>query len=95
MRREVPAVVSETVSASISIKASADAIFAVLADPAKHAAVDGTGWVGDPLDRQPLKASGQVFRMAVYHPDHPNGNYEMANRVQVLDPLHVISWEPG
>ncbi len=87
--------VSETISTSITIKASADAVFAVLADPETHAAIDGTGWVRDPLDHQALKGSGQVFRMAMYHPNHPNGNYEMANRVQVFDPPHAISWEPG
>ncbi len=86
---------SETIRASINIKAPAAAIFAVLADPASHAAIDGTGWVRDPLDRQSLTASGQVFRMAMHHSDHPNGNYEMANRVQVFDPPHAISWEPG
>jgi uncharacterized protein YndB with AHSA1/START domain len=88
-------VASDTVSASITIEAPAEAIFAVLVDPAKHAAIDGTGWVSDSLDRQPLSASGQIFRMAMYHANHPNGNYEMANRVQVFDPPHAISWEPG
>ncbi len=86
---------SETISASMTVKAPADAIFAVLADPAKHAAIDGTGWVCDPLDRQPLTASGQIFRMAMYHPNHPDGNYEMANRILVFDPPHAISWKPG
>ena len=85
----------ETVSATTIINAPAEAIFAVLVDPAKHAAIDGTGWVSDPLDRQPLSASGQIFRMAMYHPNHPNGNYEMANRVEVFDPPHAISWKPG
>jgi hypothetical protein len=33
--------------------------------------------------------------MAMYHAGHPDGNYPMANRVQVLDPPHAISWEPG
>jgi hypothetical protein len=33
--------------------------------------------------------------MAMYHTNHPNGNYEMANRVQVFDPPHAISWKPG
>jgi uncharacterized protein YndB with AHSA1/START domain len=88
-------VVTTTIDASLTIKAPAEAIFAVLADPAKHAAIDGTGWVRDPLDRQPLTASGQIFRMAMYHPNHPNRNYEMANRVEVFDPPHAISWEPG
>jgi hypothetical protein len=42
-----------------------------------------------------LTAAGQLFRMAMYHPNHPNGNYQMANRVQVFDPPRAISWEPG
>jgi hypothetical protein len=95
MSHEVPTVESETISASIIIKTSVDAIFAVLADPAKHAAIDGTGWVRDPFDRQTLKASGQIFRMAMYHAGHPNGNYEIANRILAFDPPHAISWEPG
>jgi uncharacterized protein YndB with AHSA1/START domain len=93
--------VSATISASTTIKAPAEAIFAALVDPAKHAAIDGgartggVGWVRGPLDRQPLTASGQIFRMAMYHANHPNGNYETANRVQVFDQPHAISWEPG
>jgi uncharacterized protein YndB with AHSA1/START domain len=85
----------ETVSATTIISAPAEAIFAVLADPANHAAIDGTGWVREPVDRLPLTAAGQVFRMGMYHPNHPDGNYQMANRVQVFDPPHAISWEPG
>ena len=49
----------ETISATTIINAPAEAIFAVLADPAKHAAIDGTGWVREPLDGQPLTAAGQ------------------------------------
>jgi uncharacterized protein YndB with AHSA1/START domain len=85
----------ETVSAATIINAPAEAIFAVLADPARHAAIDGTGWVCAPLDSQPLTAAGQVFRMAMFHANHPDGNYQMANRVQVFDPPRAISWEPG
>ena len=91
----VEAVASATVSASITIEASAEAIFAILIDPAEHAAIDGTGWVCDPIDRQPLAATGQMFRMAMYNPGHPNGNYEITNRVEVFDPPHTISWKPG
>jgi hypothetical protein len=95
MRQEVVALAGETISVSATIKAPAEAIFAILVDPAKHAAIDGTGWVSDPLDRQTLSASGQIFRMAMYHPGHPNGNYETANRVEVFDPPYAISWKPG
>lgn len=86
---------NEAVSSIITIKASAQTVFAVLADPTSHAAIDGTGWVRESLDGQHLTEAGQVFRMAMYHDNHPNGSYEMANKVQVLDPPHAISWEPG
>ena len=33
--------------------------------------------------------------MAMYHPGHPNRNYETAYRVEVFDPPHAISWKPG
>jgi hypothetical protein len=85
----------ESVSATTIIDAPADVIFGVLADPAKHAAIDGTGWVREPLDSESLTEAGQVFRMAMYHPKHPDGDYQMANRVQVFDPPNAISWEPG
>jgi hypothetical protein len=31
----------------------------------------------------------------MYHPDHPDGRYEIANEVRQLDPPRVISWAPG
>jgi hypothetical protein len=86
---------NESLSATVNIPAPADTVFAVIADPTSHAAIDGTGWVRDPPDRQPLTASGQVFRMAMYHPNHPNGDYEMANLVEVFDPPSAIAWKPG
>jgi hypothetical protein len=85
----------DCVSATMVINASAEAIFAVLADPRTHAAIDGTGWVSEPLDSQSLTAAGQIFRMSMYHVNHPDGNYETANRVQVFDPPSTISWETG
>jgi hypothetical protein len=85
----------ESVSATTLIDATADVIFGVLADPAKHAAIDGTGWVCDSLDSEPLAAAGQIFRMAMYHPNHPDGDYQMHNQIQVLDRPNAISWKPG
>lgn len=49
-------------------------------------------WVRETLDSKPLTAAGQIFRIAMYH---PNGDYQMASRVQVCDPPSTISWEPG
>jgi hypothetical protein len=85
----------DRVSATRIIDAPAEVIFAVLADPAAHAAIDGTGWVRESLDSKPLTAAGQIFRMSMYHPNHPDRNYQMDNRVQVFDPPSAISWEPG
>lgn len=85
----------DSVSASRVIDAPAAAIFAVLADPARHAAIDGTGWVSDTLNSAPLTAVGQIFRMSMYHPNHPDGNYRTANRVREFDPPNAICWEPG
>ena len=86
---------ADTVSATRVIDAPAEAVFAVLADPASHAAIDGTGWVRAARDSTPLTAAGQIFRMSMYHPNHPDGTYQMANRVQVFDRPNAISWEPG
>ena len=86
---------NETVSASVTINAPAETLFGVLADPSSHAAIDGTGWVREPLDGEQLTTAGQIFRMAMYHDNHPDGNYQMANKVLVFDPPHVIAWEPG
>ncbi len=83
------------VNATTVINAPAEAIFAVLADPAKHAAIDGTGWVREAHDSKPLTAAGQIFWVSMYHVNHPDGDYQTANRVQVFDPPHTIAWEPG
>ncbi|MBX5485196.1 MAG: SRPBCC family protein [Mycolicibacterium hassiacum] len=85
----------ERIRATITVDAEPEAVFAVLADPARHAAIDGTGWVREPLDPEPLSAVGQVFRMGMYADNHPQGYYEMANRVEVFDPPRAIAWQPG
>ena len=85
----------DRVTATRVVNAPVEAVFAVLTDPAKHAAIDGTGWVCETVDSTPLTAAGQIFRMSMYHPNHPEGNYETANRVQVFDPPSTISWETG
>ena len=75
----------DTVRATRIIDAPAESVFAILADPAKHASIDGTGWVCAALDDERLTAAGQIFRMSMYHPNHPDGNYQMSNRVQVFE----------
>ena len=82
-------------SAVTTISAPAQTVFNVLADPTTHEAIDGTGWVRQSLDGKPLTEAGQVFRMGMYHDNHPDKHYEMANRVEVFDPPHAVAWQPG
>lgn len=86
---------TETLTATTTVQAPAEAVFDVLADPATHAAIDGTGWVRDALDGVRLTEPGQIFRMGMYHENHPDGTYQMANRVEVLERPTVIAWQPG
>jgi hypothetical protein len=85
----------ENMSATATIQAPVDVVFDVLADPSTHEAIDGTGWVRQPFTDKPLTETGQVFRMAMYHENHPDKDYEMANRVEVFNPPHAIAWQPG
>lgn len=85
----------ETMSAACTIDAPAQAVFAVLADPTTHHAIDGTGWVRESLDGKLLTEVGQIFRMAMYHQNYGGMHYEVANRVEVFQPPHAIGWLPG
>jgi hypothetical protein len=88
-------VAEEKVSATLTVAVPAARVFAVLADPTTHSAIDGTGWVQEAVDRAPLTEVGQIFRMDMYHANHPNGGYQVANKVQVLDPPRAIGWLTG
>jgi hypothetical protein len=90
-----PTADQENVSATLTVAGSATRVFAVLADPATHAAIDGTGWVQEAADRAPLTEVGQIFRMDMYHAGHPDGDYQVVNQVQVLDPPPAIGWLTG
>jgi Polyketide cyclase / dehydrase and lipid transport len=85
----------EQMTATTTIEADPAAVFAVLADPATHPIIDGTGWVRESLDAAPLTETGQVFRMAMHHENHPDKDYEMANQVEMFDPPRTIAWKPG
>lgn len=85
----------DSVQVTATIDAPAEAVFAVLADPSTHEAIDGTGWVLESLDGTTLTETGQTFDMAMYHDNHPDGRYEMVNRVVAFESPRAIAWEPG
>jgi uncharacterized protein YndB with AHSA1/START domain len=90
-----PTVDQEQVSATRTVAVPVARVFAVLADPTTHAAIDGTGWVQEAADRAPLSEVGQIFRMDMHHAKHPDGDYRVVNKVQVLDPPRAIGWLTG
>ena len=85
----------EILRTSTTVNAPIETVFDVLADPAQHAAIDGTGWVRGSLDGKPLTEVGQIFRIEMFHDNHPNKIYDMSNRVEVLDRPRAIAWQPG
>lgn len=86
---------TEVLAVSRTIDAPVATVFGVLADPAHHAAIDGTGWVREPLDPAALTEIGQIFGMGMYHANHPDGDYRMHNRVEVFEAPRAIAWQPG
>ena len=85
----------DRVNATATVNAPVEIVFDVLADPSTHPAIDGTGWVVKALDDAALTGPGQSFRMGMYHANHPDGSYEMNNRVTEFAPPRTIAWEPG
>ncbi len=85
----------ESVSATLTVAVALTRVFELLADPTTHAEIDGTGWVLNAVDRTPLTEVGQVFQMDMYHANHPDGDYQVVNKVEVLDPPRTIGWLTG
>jgi hypothetical protein len=83
---------ADTVSATLTVAASATRVFAVLANPTTHAAIDGTGWVQESADRAPLTEVGQIFRMDMRH---SHKDYQVVNKVEVFDAPRAIGWLTG
>jgi hypothetical protein len=80
------------VSASRSIAAPAAKIFQVLADPASHPALDGSGMLRAAPDQPVPGRAGDTFTMGMYLPEL--GNYLMLNRIIAFEQDRRIAWEP-
>lgn len=80
------------VSVSRRIAAPAATIFRVLADPAQHAALDGSGMVRASMHPTLITAAGQVF--VIQMENRALGVYEMDNHVVEFSADRAIAWEP-
>ncbi|HCG56862.1 MULTISPECIES: SRPBCC family protein [Brevibacterium] len=79
------------VSASRTIDAAPEDIFAVLSNPERHSEIDGSGMVvsDDKTDR--ITAVGQVFTMNM-HWDKMGGDYKTDNHVVGYEENKLLAW---
>jgi hypothetical protein len=95
MTRSVHTVDQECVSATLTVAVPAARVFAVLADPTTHSAIDGIGWVQESVDRAPLTKVGQISGWTCITPTKQMADYRVVNKVEVLDPPRAIGWLTG
>ena len=81
-----------SISISRDIPAPAGRIFSVLARPAAHPDVDGSGMVRTAVDDEVISKVGDVFAMNMFN--DRIGDYVMENRVVEFEPERRIVWEP-
>jgi hypothetical protein len=87
---EAPEVTAVTVGRRIP--ASADVIFAILADPRQHTEIDGSGMLRSAATEDVVTGVGDVFVLNMYF--SRLGDYQMANQVVEFSPGRRIAWEP-
>ena len=80
---------SHIVSASTTIAAPAEVVFAILADPRQHARIDGSGSVLEMLRGPERLSRGAEFGMDMKLFGVP---YKMSNRVVEFEEGRLIAW---
>ncbi|MGA3216730.1 MAG: SRPBCC family protein [Acidimicrobiales bacterium] len=81
-----------SVSVSRDISAPAERIFSILARPAAHLDVDGSGMLRSAVEDVVISKVGDVFALNMSNDDM--GDYVMENRVVEFEPDRRIVWEP-
>lgn len=82
----------QPVSVSRRIAAPADVLFAVLADPARHRSIDGSGMVGAAVTTSLISRAGDAFTLRMHNDEL--GDYEITNHVIDYQLNRRIAWEP-
>ena len=81
------------VSVSRRINASAERLFALLADSANHPLIDGSGMVREPAPAVRLSRAGDSFVMDMHRDG--DGYYQMRNAVVEYEAGRRLAWEPA
>jgi hypothetical protein len=80
------------VSVSRTIEAPAEKLFGILAHPATHPLIDGSGMVLQAPSDMVVSGVGDVFDMKMHNDEM--GDYEMYNYVVEYELNRRIGWEP-
>ena len=90
---------AQRVSASRRIRASAADVFRIVADPAGHVRIDGSGMLEAAPDARPLTEVGQTFDMKMDRTplnDIPGlVKYKVRNTVTQIVPDQLVEWTIG
>jgi uncharacterized protein YndB with AHSA1/START domain len=84
--------VSEQISVTRDVAASPERVFALLADPARHVEIDGSGFIRGLADGGPITGTGEQFLMNMNNPIL--GDYQVRNTVVSFEPGRAIGWGP-
>lgn len=74
------------------VDAPPEAVFAVLADPARHCEIDGSSMCQN-SSAGPITGPGQSFIMDMYR--EVLGKYQIRNEVSAFEPGRRIAWRPN
>jgi len=85
----------QPMSVSRRIATPAEVLSAVLADPARHRSIDGSGMVGKALTTSLISQAGDTFTMRIHNDEM--GDYEITNHVIDYQPSHSgpMTWFEG
>src|SRR5215472_17574055 len=81
----------QPVHVSREIAAPAETLFGILAHPASHPLIDGSGMLREGSDGV-IASVGDVFMMRMHN--HEMGDYEVSNHVVEYELNRRIGWEP-
>lgn len=79
---------ASAVTASTTVSAPPEAVFAILADPRQHAAIDGSGSVTEALSGPDRLELGSEFGMKMKQ----GASYRTANTVVEFEENRLIAW---
>jgi hypothetical protein len=77
-----------------TIAAGPAEVFAVLANPSRHAGTEPGDWVRDSVEDTPITGAGQMFAMNMFL-EQAGGDYVTHNLVHVFEQDRAIGWMTG